>query len=163
MAILNSRTGCFIFRSSKYNMASSFRFLDDVALADLAFEAEGDSAEELFHAATAALVETLADPATVSAIWERRITKTSGDLADLLFEWLSDIVYWKDAAGVVFHDAELSVRPKGSTWKLEAVLRGAPVNRTEQTLHNDVKGITKHLYEVKQEGARWYARVVVDV
>jgi SHS2 domain-containing protein len=163
MAILNSRTGCFIFRSSKYNMACSFRFLDDIALADLAFEAEGDSIEELFCAATQALLEILADPVTVPATWERRVTKVSEDLAELLFEWLSDIVYWKDAAGVVFHDAELSMRQQGSTWKLEAVLRGAPVDQTEQTLHNDVKGITKHLYEVKQEGARWYARVVVDV
>jgi hypothetical protein len=30
-------------------MAYSFRFLDDIALADLAFEAEGDSLEELFR------------------------------------------------------------------------------------------------------------------
>lgn len=144
-------------------MGYSFRFLDDIALADLAFEAEGDSVQELFCAATAALLETLADTVTVSATWERRIVKTSGDLADLLFEWLSDIVYWKDAAGVVFHDAEISVRQEGSSWNLEAVLRGAPVDQTVQTLHNDVKGITKHLYDVKQEGTRWYARVVVDV
>jgi tRNA-splicing ligase RtcB len=32
-------------------MAHSFQFLDDIALADLAFEAEGDSVEELFRAA----------------------------------------------------------------------------------------------------------------
>lgn len=144
-------------------MAHSFRFLDDIALADLAFEAEGDSVEELFRAATRALLETLADPASVAATWERRITKTEADPADLLFEWLSDIVYWKDADGVVFHDAELSVRQEGSTWRLEAVLRGASVDQIAQTLHNDVKGITKHLYVVKQEGPRWSARVVVDV
>jgi SHS2 domain-containing protein len=144
-------------------MASSFRFLDDIALADLAFEAEGDSVQELFREATRALLETLADPETVAKSWEARITKTEDDPADLLFEWLSDIVYWKDAAGVVFHDAELSVRQEGSVWTLEAVLRGAAVDQTQQTLHNDVKGVTKHLYEVKQEGTRWYARVVVDV
>ena len=144
-------------------MASSFRFLDDIALADLAFEADGDSVQELFRAATRALLETLADPGTVAETWERRITKTEDDPADLLFEWLSDIVYWKDAAGVVFHDADLSVRQEGSAWTLEALLRGAPVDQTEQTLRNDVKGVTKHLYDVKREGTRWYARVVVDV
>jgi SHS2 domain-containing protein len=144
-------------------MAYSFRFLDDIALADLAFEAEGDSVEELFRAATGALLATLADPATVAATWKRRITKSEADPADLLFEWLSDIVYWKDAAGVVFHDAELSVRQEGSTWRLEAVLRGASVDQTNQALRSDVKGITKHLYDVRQAGTRWYARVVVDV
>ena len=144
-------------------MTYSFRFLDDIALADLAFEAEGGSVEELFRAATQALFESLADPATVAATWEQRVTKVEVNPADLLFEWLSDIVYWKDAAGVVFHDAVLSVRQEGSTWRLEAVLRGASVDQIAQTLHNDVKGITKHLYVVKQEGPRWSARVVVDV
>ena len=144
-------------------MARSFRFLDDIAVADLAFEAEGDSLGELFRAATQALLEILADPATVAATWEQRVTKVEEDPAELLFEWLSDIVYWKDAAGVVFHDADLSVWQEGSAWSLAAVLRGATVDRTAQTLHNDVKGITKHLYEVKQEGTRWCARVVVDV
>lgn len=144
-------------------MARSFRFLDDIALADLAFEAEGDSVEELFRAATCALFEALADPASVAVTWERRITKTEQDPADLLFEWLSVIVYWKDADGVVFHDADLSVMQEGSSWSLAAVLRGASVDRSAQILRSDVKGITKHLYDVKQEGARWYARVVVDV
>ena len=144
-------------------MAHSFQFLDDIAQADLAFEAEGDSVEELFCAATGALLETLADPATVAATWERGMEKVSEDPAVLLFDWLSDVVYWKDAAGVVFHDAELSVRQEGSAWRLEAVLRGASVDQTMQTLRSDVKGITKHLYDVKQEGSRWYARVVVDV
>ncbi len=144
-------------------MVHSFQFLDDIALADLAFEAEGDSVEELFCAATRALLESLADPATVAATWERRMEKVSEDPADLLFDWLSDVVYWKDAAGVVFHDAELSVRQEGSAWRLEAVLRGASVDQTMQTLRSDVKGITKHLYDVRQKGSRWYARVVVDV
>lgn len=144
-------------------MAHSFRFLDDIAVADLAFEAEGDSVVELFRAATEALLETLADPATVAVIWEREIVQVSEDLADLLFEWLSDLVYWKDAAGVVFHDADLSMVCEGTAWTLVAVLRGAPVDPTTQTLRSDVKGVTKHLYEVKQRGAGWYAQVVVDV
>jgi SHS2 domain-containing protein len=144
-------------------MAHSFRFLDDIAVADLAFEAEGDSVEELFHAATEALIDTLADPFTVAGTWEHRIEHVCGDPEELLFEWLSDVVYWKDAAGVVFHDADLSVIQEGSTWTLSAVLRGASVDQTTQTLRSDVKGITKHLYEVKRQGARWYARVVVDV
>lgn len=144
-------------------MSYSFHFRDDIAIADLAFEAEGDSVEELFRGATQALLETLADPSTVAMIWERRIETFGKDPSDLLFEWLSDIVYWKDAAGVVFHDTDISLAHETEFWKLVATLRGAPVDPASQTLRNDVKGVTKHMYEVKQEGARWYARVVVDV
>ena len=144
-------------------MASSFRFLDDVAVADIAFEAEGDTVDELFRATTEALIETLADPKTVGTSWKKTIEKSEFELGDLLFEWLSEIVYWKDAAGVVFHEAPLRVTKGDIGWTLNAALRGAPVDRERQALRNDVKGITKHLYRVAQEGPRWTSRVVVDV
>jgi SHS2 domain-containing protein len=37
-------------------MAWTFRFLEDIALADIAFEAEGESVEEVFRGATQALL-----------------------------------------------------------------------------------------------------------
>ena len=144
-------------------MSHSFHFLDDVATADLAFEVEGDSLEALFQGATQAVIEIMADPGTVGASWHQVIERSDVDPAALLFDWLSDLVYWKDAAGVVFHDAMLSLVREQSRWKLAATVRGAPVDGARQTLHNDVKGITKHLYDVKQEGVHWHARVVVDV
>jgi SHS2 domain-containing protein len=144
-------------------MAFTFLFLEDIALADIAFEAEGDSIEELFQGCTQALLEIMADPRTVAASWERRIVKTDAALDDLLVEWLSEIVYWKDAAGVVFHEAPLRLTHENGGWKVDATLIGAAVDQTVQTLRNDVKGITRHLYSLGQEGLVWKARVVVDV
>jgi SHS2 domain-containing protein len=158
-AILNS----LFYPVGNLTMSSSFRFLEDVALADIAFEAEGDSIEDLFRAATRALLETMADPQTVGASWQRRIVKMDAALDDLLVEWLSEIVYWKDAAGVVFHEAPLNLAHEHGQWRVEAALIGAPVNPTLQTLRNDVKGITRHLYRVGQDGPKWKATVVVDV
>ena len=144
-------------------MPASFHFLDDVALADLAFDAEGDSIEELFDAATNAVMEAMADPKTVGATWERRIEHVDGDLAGLLFDWLSDLVYWKDAAGVVFSRAVIALTQEESQWKLVATLIGEPVNRATQELRNDVRGVTKYLYRLHQEQGRWNVRVVLDV
>ncbi len=144
-------------------MPASFHFLDDVALADLAFDAEGDSFPEVFEAASNAVMEAMADPNTVGATWERRVEHTGVDLAELLFEWLSDFVYWKDAAGVVFSRAVISVTQAGAEWTLAATLIGEPVNQATQVLRNDVKGVTKHLYRLYQDNGRWRARVVLDV
>src|SRR5512142_2844840 len=144
-------------------MPHSFQYLEDIALADIAFEAKGDSIEDLFRGATEALLETLANPATVASSWKRHITKTDEDVANLLFEWLSEIVYWKDAAGVVFHEAPLTVFLTSGIWTLQARLVGALVDQQRQELRNDVKGITKHLYELKQDGNQWRATVVLDV
>ena len=144
-------------------MAWTIRFLEDIAMADAAFEVEGASVEEVFHGATQALLESMANPATVSGGWERSIERTDVDLSALLFEWLSEIVYWKDAAGVVFREAPLTLAREGEVWLLRARLIGAPVEYQTQELHADVKGVTKHLYELKQTGGRWKVRVVLDV
>lgn len=145
-------------------MSHAFHFLDDVATADLAFDASGDSLQELFQGATCAVIETLADPATVGSTWRQTIERTDEDPAELLFDWLSDLVYWKDAAGVVFSRSELTLtRRDHSCWKLMGVLYGEPVNGSTQTLRADVKGVTKHLYRLEQSGERWIVRVVLDV
>ena len=144
-------------------MSSSFRFLEDIAIADIAFEAEGGSAEELFRGATQALIETMADPLTVTNSWNRHITKTDEDLETLLFDWLSEMVYWKDVARVVFHEAPLTLTCNQGKWTVSGTLTGAPVNSQLQELRDDVKGITKHLYRVEVAASQWRATVVVDV
>jgi len=144
-------------------MPASFHFLDDVALADLAFDAEGDSVQEIFEAASHAVMEAMADPKTVGATWERRLEHVETDLAELLFEWLSDVVYWKDAAGVVFSRTTMSLTQAGERWKLVGTLIGEPVNGATHELRDDVKGVTKHLYRLQQDNGRWRVRVVLDV
>jgi SHS2 domain-containing protein len=145
-------------------MSHEFHFLDDVATADLAFDAVGDSLQDLFQGATNALIETLADPQTVRPSWQQAIARTDEDPAVLLFDWLSDLVYWKDAAGVVFSKAHVALthRPDGA-WSLNGLLYGEPVNGSTQVLRADVKGVTKHLYHLCQERGRWTVRVVLDV
>jgi len=132
-------------------------------MADIGFEAEGESLEEVFRGATQALIESMANPSTVSGGWERVIERSDVDPAALLFEWLSEVVYWKDAAGVVFRGAPLTMGQEKEVWLLRARLIGAPVDHRTQELHADVKGVTKHLYELKQAGDRWKVRVVLDV
>jgi len=144
-------------------MAWTFRFLEEIALADIAFEAEGESVEEVFRGATQALLESMANPATVSREWERAIERTDVDPSALLFDWLSEVVYWKDAAGVVFREAPLTLMREGDVWLLRARLIGASVDLQTQELHADVKGVTKHLYELKQTGGCWKVNVVLDV
>jgi SHS2 domain-containing protein len=73
------------------------------------------------------------------------------------------VVYWKDAAGVVFREAPLTLTREGDVWLLHGRLIGAPVDYRTQELHADVKGVTKHLYGLKQTGDRWKVCVVLDV
>ena len=146
-------------------MTPAFRFLEDIALADSAFEATGDSPSELFQAAAQAVIETMVNPATVSASSSETVEREDPELPSLLFDWLTEIVYLKDAKGVVFRDAFAAVRhnPDKNVWQLLGKLSGEPVDQARHELRADVKAVTKHLYEVKQDGDRWTARVVLDI
>ena len=99
-------------------MAWTFRFLEEIALADIAFEAEGESIEEVFRGGTQALLQSMANPSTVAETWERTIERSDVDPSALLFEWLSEVVYWKDAAGVVYREAPLALTHEHDVWLL---------------------------------------------
>lgn len=145
-------------------MTLSFRFLEDVALADTAFEAGGTTPSELCQAAAQAVIESMVDPGTVVPTWTRTIELRASDFPTLLFDWLSELVYLKDAEAISFRETSPIVREHPETgWSLKAGVTGAPINAEQQDLRADVKAVTKHLYEVRQEPGRWTARVVLDV
>ena len=64
---------------------------------------------------------------------------------------------------MVFREAPLTLTQEGDVWSLRARLIGEPVDQQTQELHADVKGVTKHLYELKQTDGRWKVCVVLDV
>ena len=147
-------------------MGKAYRFRDEIVLGDLAFEATGDSVSELFAAAALAVIEAMVDPLSVETSWTQEVRLSEAEIEDLLFEWLNAIVFIKDMEGVVFHDVRATVSrdSEKNLWHLEATLIGDRVDATRQDLRTDVKAVTKHLYEVRQqEEGTWYAHVVLDV
>lgn len=146
-------------------MTSTFRFLEDIALADSAFEARGTTLSDLFTVSARAVIETLADPATVAPAVSKTLARHDRNLPELLFDWLADIVFLKDAEGMVFHDATCTVTEDRTEegWRLTGTLTGEPIDPRRHDLRADVKAITKHRYEVRQDKSGWVATVVMDI
>ena len=146
-------------------MPPSFLFLEDIAIADAAFEARGDTLAELFEGATQAMIELMVDPQTVSRGWRQEIRLSERDTAELLFDWLSHLVFLKDAESVVFREAQISlhydeVEPE---WHLHGVVFGETIDSSHQSLRSDIKAVTKYQYSVVQNHGQWVARVVLDL
>jgi len=146
-------------------MTASFRFLDDIALADSAFEARGDTPSELCTAAARAVIDTMVDPSTVRPAATTRLTHRDDSLSAVLFDWLSDLVYLKDAERLAFHDAACTVSadPSGTLWTLDGTVSGEAIDPSRHELRADVKAITKHRYDVRQDAQGWTAMVVMDL
>lgn len=139
-----------------------YRFLEDIATGDAAFEAEGRTLEELFREAAIATFEVMVDTESVEARIIRDIELKHEAVDGLLFDWLSELVYLKDAEAVLFCKFDVSIK-KNDAYELKAKASGEHINQRKHSLRSDVKAVTYHMFEVKKTGENWSARVVLDI
>jgi SHS2 domain-containing protein len=138
-----------------------FKYLPDIALADIAFEVESESVNGLFADCAHGLSDIMVDPTTLAPRVSRRISLASEDLDRLLYDFLTELIVIKDVDSLLFHDVQVDVEPEGKA--LTADLRGEPIDRERHGLRNDVKAITMNLFGVRHKGKKWKATIVLDI
>jgi len=139
----------------------TYRFLPDVALADIAFEAESESVDGLFETCAVAITDIMVDPKTLRATTERRLSLTSESLDRLLYDFMTELIFMKDVDSLLFGDFRVRVSSEGTS--MEAVAKGEKIDRERHGLRNDVKAVTMHLFGVKHQGNTWRTTVVLDI
>lgn len=139
----------------------TFKFLPDVALADIAFEAESKTVNGLFESCAMALMDIMVDPKTLRATVTRKIPLKSDDLDRLLYDFLTELIVMKDVESLLFSEIHVNVSSAGT--ELAAEARGEPIDRVHHVLRNDVKAVTMHMFGIRQEGRKWKATVVLDI
>ncbi len=138
-----------------------YRFLPDVALADVAYEAESDSLSGLFESCAEAMTDVMVDRKTVRNKTVRTITLASIDIDRLLYDFLTELIVIKDVDSLLFSQYRVHVSADGTA--LKAVARGEAIDRENHSLRNDVKAVTMHMFGVKHEGTGWKSTVVLDI
>ena len=149
----------------KSGRQSGFRFLSNIALADVAFVARGDSLPTLFESAARALTEVMVDRRTLLGRVERTIELTSPTVDRLLYDLLTELIVIKDVDSLLFKDFKVTVLP-GKEKSLTCETRGEEIDRARHALRNDVKAVTMHMFGVKKQARRgggWEATVVLDI
>ena len=145
-------------------MTSSYRYLEGIATADIAFEACGATPEETFLAAADATLNTMVEDIGTVAPRERRVFSLSAASLDLLlFELLQELVYHKDADRLLLRVRELRIEESGSGYRLRADAIGETIDAGRHSLLADVKAVTLHRLVVEKTSDRWRAVVVLDV
>ena len=142
-----------------------YKLLEDVAIADIAYEAYGKNLNELFENSALAIFEMMADVKTIDSKHKFEIELKNKKIDSLLYDFLSEILFLKDAKYFIFKKTKVSVNEdkKNKLFQLKATLEGETINPEKQHLENDIKAITMHMFEVKKEKNMWKARVVVDI
>lgn len=142
---------------------TKFKVLEKVATADIAFEAYGRNLNELFENSALAVTSVMADIKTLSARVKHTLALKNQDIERLLFDFLNELVFLKDADGMLFKTFDVSVIEKNKAFTLNAVLSGEPLNPEKHDLKIDVKAITMHMFKIEKKKGRYIATVVPDI
>lgn len=132
--------------------------------ADVGFTVEAASLASLYAQAAMALTDAVTDVAAVRPVLLRRVRVTADDRELLLVEWLEELVYYLDAELLVFSRADVELQDDGGGGLvLTATLHGETYDPERHPAKVAVKGVTYHGLEVRRDGERWRARVILDV
>jgi SHS2 domain-containing protein len=142
-------------------MQRKYEYIDDVAPSDCAFRAFGESLEELFANTALAVTNCMVDIDSVAARDKREIELRAKSASDLLYDWLEEIVYIKDAELLFLKEFDIELSEDAT--KLKATARGEKINREKHRIFIDVKAVTMHRFSLEKKGDRWEANVVLDL
>jgi SHS2 domain-containing protein len=141
----------------------TYRFLDDIAVADVAFTVTACDLEGLFADAAEALLAVMSeDPATIRPLEAVSLHLESPTLVLLLFTFLNELVFYKDARRLFLRPSNLSIQGC-SPCSLSATLVGEEIDTARHRPMTDVKAATLHRLSVVAGKGRWEATVVLDV
>lgn len=143
----------------------TYNFLEDVATADIAFEAEGETLEELFIAAALATTNVMIRDLQQIALKEKREIRVEAEEMDLLlFNFLQEIIFYKDAEQLLFSNYDVKINEKDTALRLIAEVYGERLDMEKHDLVVDVKAVTLHQFELKKmEEGGWKAKVILDI
>jgi SHS2 domain-containing protein len=141
-----------------------YEFLENIAIADAAFQAWGDTIEEMFVAASDALLKVMIEnPGAVRPRDHRGFQVEETRIDMLLFQTLQEFIYCKDAERLLLRVKTVRIEPHGDGWTASVEAVGEPIDPARHNLIVDVKAVTLHRFQVEQTARGWDATVVVDV
>ena len=141
-----------------------YRYLEDIAIADVAFEAWGDTLEEMFvEAADAAMNVMVADLNAIAGIENRTLQVAADEIDMLLFQLLQELIFYKDAEQLLLRVPGVSIEERQGQFLLTAEAYGEEIDPEKHDLIVDVKAVTLHRFRVEQTAGRWEAFVILDI
>ena len=141
-----------------------YRYLGEIATADVAFEATGSTLEEVMVASAEATMNVMVDD--LDAIDDRvRVSiDVQADAPDmLLFALLEELVYRKDAERLLLRVPSVNIEARDGELALAAEAYGEPLDPNRHHLLVDVKAVTLHRLAVERVESGWRATVVLDI
>jgi SHS2 domain-containing protein len=142
----------------------TYRYLEKITIADVAFRAFGKSLEVLFISAWDATLNVMvSDIDTIEKKISKNIIMENPAIELLLFDFLQELIFLKDAERLLLRISSLHIEKKGDAYKLKAKAAGEMIDAIRHELLVDVKAVTFFRFGVEQLSRGWRATVTLDV
>jgi len=129
--------------------------------ADLGIEVTGRTKRELFTKAALSLMDIMVErKGTPSGMKEKALTVEGSDPADLLINFLREILYLFNGETLIVEGCSIQ---ECSNQRLVAKLRLTPYNKEKHLMKIEIKAVTYHGLSVERIRNGWRARVIFDV
>jgi SHS2 domain-containing protein len=141
-----------------------YRFIDNIALADVAFDVTGTGLEEVFMAAAEALLDVMvAERQTVEDKLRQVVSIEAESTEMLLFDFLQELIFLKDRDQILLAAQRIEIDQHPHRCGLTAIMVGEPMDVTRHDLIVDVKAVTMHQFSLLKNPSGWCARIVLDI
>jgi SHS2 domain-containing protein len=141
-----------------------YNYLEDIGTADIAFEATGRDLVELFTSAADATMNVMIENLdTIEPRETRRIELKNDEIDMLLFDFLQEIIYFKDAERLLLRVRELRIEEKDGAYSLNATTAGELLDAGRHQQRADVKAVTLHDFRVEKTEGGWKAGAILDI
>ncbi len=131
-------------------------------MTDAVIEAYGETLEEAFENAAKGVNDTMVDLNTVRPDREIRIAAEGQDLYSLLFNWLDKVMLLLVADGIVTSEFSVKLRHNNG-YLLEGVAKGEKLNLDRHHYKVEIKAVTYHEMEIRQEKGKSTVRFLLDL
>jgi len=140
-----------------------FKFLEDLAIADVAFEAYGKNLAEAFANAALATFEVQADTKKVKPKVSKNVKIEAENKEALLFDWISELLYLRDVKSMLFSKFSVKISEKSKRFFLKAKIYGEKIDRKKHQLKTEVKAVSYQMMEIEEKKGKCRVRVILDV
>jgi SHS2 domain-containing protein len=141
-----------------------YEFVDELTVADLAFRAWGADLEETFVAAADAVMNAMVENLEAIRPHDTRFLNVEDEALEmLLFNFLQELVYYKDAEQLLLRIQEVHISDDHQPYTLQATVVGEPIDPDRHHMRVDVKAVTLHHFSLEQTEHGWEATVILDI
>ena len=130
---------------------------------DVGVKVRAPTLDRLFADSALALTDTVTDRQLIAASNSAAVELRSPAVDLLLVDWLNDLIYRLDTAGLVVARVQVAVTEEAGAWTVRGTVEGDHLEPARHPIKTLVKAATYHALEVVRAGDEWEATFVLDV